>query len=117
MTCWIALIVESKYQLWYAQKHENEHSAAVTVVPAPAPLSTPTCAGKHVPMFGAVNTKYWVLWFTGQPLALTTLDISCCTWACVTQPAPPPGLPSAAAGVSGQLTGSSGGSGLLSVTV
>ncbi len=55
---------------------------------------------------------------TGQPFALTTAEISCCTCWSVTQPAfvegtlTPPFV--AATGVSGQLTGSSGGSGFVS---
>src|SRR5437868_872221 len=117
MSCAVGLIVESEYALWYAQKYEKEQSGATTVVPAPAPESTPTVAGKHVPMFGAVNTKYSVVLLTGQPFALMTLEISCCSCASVTQPAAPPGLPSAATGVSGQLTGSRGGSAFVSIVV
>src|SRR5579862_168503 len=114
-----ALIVESKYQLWYAQKYENEQSGAVTVVPTP-PAPSPTCAGKHVPMFGAVYMKNSVVLFTGQWCARTTFEISCCTCASVTQPAAPLvawlplAPPAAATGVSGQLTGSSAGNGFVS---
>src|SRR5215471_12984055 len=86
MICEFALMVESKYALWYAQKYENEQSGAVACVPTP-PNPSPTVAGKHVPMFGAVYMKNSVLLLTGQPLALTTFEISCCTCWSVTQPA------------------------------
>jgi hypothetical protein len=69
-------------------------------------------------MFGAVNMKNSVVLLTGQPFALTTDEISCCTCWSVTQPAvvegafAPPFV--AATGVSGQLTGSREGRGLVS---
>src|SRR5579871_5487355 len=120
MICEVGLIVESKYELWYAQKYENEQSGAVACVPT-LPSVTPSVAGKHVPMFGAVYMKNSVLLFTGQLCALTTFEISCCTCESVTHPAVvewfPSAPPAAANGRSGQLTGSSCGSGLVSIVV
>src|SRR3954469_18080166 len=112
MTCAFALIVESLYALWYAQKYENEHSGAVTVVVTPL-CSTPTLAGKHVPMFGAVNMKNSVVLLTGQPRRLMTFEISCWICASVTQPVTVDGMLApplvAATALSGQLTGSTDG--------
>jgi hypothetical protein len=60
-----------------------------------------------------------VLLLVGQPFCLTTAEISCCTCWSVTQPAFVDGglgTPlSAAKTLSGQLTGSSGGSAFVSI--
>src|SRR6516225_1186643 len=120
MTCALGLTVESKYELWYAQKYENEHSGAVTVVVTP-PWSTDSVAGKHVPMFGAVNTKNSLVLLACQLWRFITVEISCCSCWSVTQPADEEGALApplvAATGVSGQLTGSSDGRGSVSVVV